>query len=89
MLQFGLAEGIEEIRLVFTGVISFEQRESAQASINLSIVAGCNVLGAESIGVVQKLSKFYFSIAQNVGVWCASSLLLLKKDFENPFPVFV
>ena len=55
----------------------------------MSIVTGCNVLGAESIGMVQKLSKFYFSIAQYVGVGCASSLVLLKKDLENSFPVFV
>ena len=89
MLQFGLAERIEKIRLVFTRVISFAQTKIGRVRIYLSIVTSSNVLSTKSIGVVKELSKLYFSIAKNVRVGCASSSILLKKDLEDTFPVFV
>src|SRR5574344_1674250 len=55
---------------------------------HLCIVPGCNVICAYFLCVLQKWSKLYFSVAQNIWVWRSSFFVFFQKVRKNSVPIF-
>ena len=89
MRDLFVAQGIEEVALVFITVEAAQQLALAVDVGPAHVVAGGDVISAEIFcGKFEEGFKFNFFIAQNIRVGRASGFILCKEQFKHVVPVF-
>ena len=88
MRQCELADGVEEIGLVFVLVCSLAKISAAMTLIDVSIMTSSDHVSTKVQCIIKKSLEFYLSITQYVGVGRATSAVFLQKVLKYPVPVF-
>src|SRR5699024_2278267 len=80
--------GGQEIGLILARVTATQQTWCFAVMINTCVMARCNQIGAQTVGVLYKSIELDFPVTQDIRVGCAPGNVAVEKMTENACLVF-
>lgn len=88
LLQFTVANRVQEVALVLVVVQALEQGALASAGAAPRVVASGDIVGAQELGIFQECLELDFPVAEYIRVRGATGAVFRKEMGEHVVPVF-